>query len=297
VCHDVIRCLRPKTDIGDLVTVPLVQRGRATVNDGHDIDDPDSPDPAAVIKGLCHHIALLRTPELVIEYLEGPTPPEGGIEWAGVFRTRPEHDGKFAAAEPPTHDTWNPDLLPRGKDRTIVNVGLRDIRRAADSRWVSAGEADTTGVVSVARVADELAYLVRTTAGMGRGRNESKTAQRLGLDTRSARVETLKAGPVRHDGHVATLARLVVTPSPGTSRTRLRITAGAALDGRDSDPDLDPRLRLVQATVDGLVTSLDGVSDYVDIRGAVSIEVEIIVARGPDTTVLLDIRPEPVEVP
>ena len=93
--HDVIRCLRPVTEIGDLVTVSMIRGTRAEVDDGSVPDDPDGPGPASLIGDPCHHVALLRTPELVIDYLEGPPAPPAAMEWTGVFRCRPEHDAEF----------------------------------------------------------------------------------------------------------------------------------------------------------------------------------------------------------
>jgi hypothetical protein len=124
----VIRCLRPQADVGDLVTIPLVARARVEVDDGHEPSEPEGPPSPAAISGVCHHVALMRTPELVVTYMPGPTPSDTGTEWAGVFRSRAEMDAHFAAAEPPSHDSWRPELIPKGRAKTLVKVGLSRIR-------------------------------------------------------------------------------------------------------------------------------------------------------------------------
>jgi hypothetical protein len=73
-----------------------------------------------------HHCCLLRSPELVVEYREGPPLPDDRIWYAGVFRVFPEQDGTFAQAEPPTHDAWSPEYL-EDRERSLVRVTLRKI--------------------------------------------------------------------------------------------------------------------------------------------------------------------------
>ena len=290
--HDLIRCLRPKIEVGDLVTVPLVQRERAAVEDGYDEEDDESPEPAASILGPCHHVALLRAPELVVDYLAGPPPVEGGTEWAGVFRVRSENDEHFALAEPPTHDSWRPELLPKGQGRTIVKVGLREIRQALDSRWAAVAGRSEGHSPSTAEVADDLAHLVRTVPARGKGR-VSKDGP--GKPSRaSAKVEIVNAGPVVHDGAVATMAQVRVVHRAGTVGTRLSISVGAALDGTATDDDLDPSLELIEASVGGHVTGLSGTTDDLELLGDGPVEVSVVCARGPDITVMFDLRADPI---
>ena len=108
-------------------------------------------------------------------YLEGPPPPEGGTEWAGVFRAHDDQDNHFAAAEPPTHDSWNPELLPKSSGRTIVNVGLREIKVALENRWAQRKKPAHVDVASTALVADELAHLVGAIEARGRGRRRKES--------------------------------------------------------------------------------------------------------------------------
>jgi hypothetical protein len=73
-----------------------------------------------------HHCCLLRAPELVVEYRQGPALPDDRIWYAGVFKVFPELDETFAHAEPPTHDGWSPEYLA-SRDKSIVRTTLRKI--------------------------------------------------------------------------------------------------------------------------------------------------------------------------
>ena len=238
-------------------------------------------------------MALLRTPELVVEYLEGPASLESGTEWAGVFCCIPEHDGKFATAEPPTHDSWRPELLPKGPDRTIVNVGLREIRRELEVRFSSSADAPVEQAASTAVVADDLARLVRTTEGLGKGLKPRRNG--TSATTANARVEVVSSGPIEHQGGFATRVLLEVRHRAGSTGTRLHATCGAALDGSTSDPTFDPVMSLVSASWAGHTASLSGLSATVDLDGPSTTQVELIVARSPSISVLFDLQADPIE--
>ncbi len=292
---DSIRCQRPIAEVGQLATVPLIHRERVAVDDGSVDDDGDAPRPAAAITGVCHHVALLRSPELVVDYLEGPPPPEGGVEWAGVFRANDDQDAFFAASEPPTHDSWNPELLPKSSGRTIVNVGLREIRSALENRWAHRRKPDPSEAMSTALVADELAHLVGAVDGRGKGkrrRDAGPTPPTPGMPR--PKVDFLFAAPVDFEGEMATLARVLVSAAPGSSGTKVRYRVAAALDGTSGDADLDPSLSIVEARIAGQLVDAPGQSGEVDILFTQPVEVEFVARRGPETSVLFELDAEAV---
>lgn len=291
---DRIRCGRPRTEVGDLATVAYVRRPRATVDDGHDPSDPDTPPPAALIGDASHHVALLRTPELVVDYLEGPALPEGELEWAGVFRCADEHDGRFAQAEPPTHDSWRPELLPKGPDRTIVNVGIKRVREVVDRRWGNVPTAATGNVMGTSRIADELAHLVGTVAAEGRGTPDRPPRQGTAR-TVNPKVAFVSAEPEAGDGVAVTRARFAVTPAKRSRETKIWVRVGTALDGNSSDPSLDPDLKLVSATWDSGSQQLSGQVDAVTIQSTGVIDLRITVERGRGTSVMFDVTAEKVD--
>ncbi len=288
-----IKCLKPNTVVGDLAIVQLVEQGHAEVDDGGNTGSDDSPLAAAMITGPAHHIALLRTPELVVQYLEGPIAPEGGIEWTGVFRCRDEHDHKFAQAEPPTHDSWMPNLISNSRDKTIVNVGLRRIKQVLDGLWTTPEDPTNRDVFSTASIANDLAELIRTLKGAGPGQPEGPGGGGGG-GQRKARIEITGSGPVVHDDGVATKVTFKLTPLPGSRSSLLRMTCGAALDRTTISFDLDPELQFVEARWAGRTTHLEGHEQRLEIEGDQPTDVDVLIARGPESSVLLDVEIEEI---
>lgn len=88
---------------------------------------------ASLVPDQLRHIALMRPVELVVKYVEGQPLQDERLEWAGVFLTSEENEVEraFANAEPPAHDDWVPDNLPKGNEKRYVNIALRRLREAA----------------------------------------------------------------------------------------------------------------------------------------------------------------------
>lgn len=293
--RDQIEIRRPKLSIGELVTVPVKMRERIVVDDGSDSSDIDSLDPAASIVGACHHVALMRGPELIVKYLEGPASPQDGVEWAGVFRVNSEQDRWFAESEPATHDTWKPDLIPDRTGRSIVNVALKAIKSAVDDRWAEPERKDESAVPSTAVVAEMLSSLVRSIAGSGRGREYAEGRPGDNRVSKAPRVQVLSAGPGKFQGAPVTVTKALITHIVGTSGTRMYLRAGVALDGATSDSELDPNLRLLSAKYGDSVVKLSGVEQNIELIGGGQVEVTITIGRSVDTTVLLDLQAEGIE--
>lgn len=81
----------------------------------------------AGVGGDPHHVCLMRSPELVVRYQEGPQTASVNQAYAAVFRAEDDLDDTYAAAEPPTHDNWVYDQLT-GHDKTFVKVTFVRIR-------------------------------------------------------------------------------------------------------------------------------------------------------------------------
>lgn len=94
-------------------------------------------------------IALMRPVELVVKYLDGDLLPDPNVEWAGVFLTSDDRavEAAFAAAEPPSHDDWQPNVMPKGNEKTFVNVALQRLKEASRS-FAGKGHAVMPGAVS-----------------------------------------------------------------------------------------------------------------------------------------------------
>ncbi len=287
-----VRCERPIADTGVLVSMPFVQRTRPDIDDGHSADAPDGPPPAAAITGPSHHVALLRTPELIVQYLEGPPSPEAAIEWAAVFRAADGWDDSFRDSEPPTHDSWQPDLLSKGQGRTVVNVTLRNIRRELIERWGARPQVDDPTNISVAPVANMLGHLIPTLGGRGPGGCTPSAGGSPGRPRPS--IAVLATGPVQTPNGPATAVTLRVRQTTGSTGTRLTLSAGAALDGATSDQGYDPELRLLRAELPSGPVQLSGLRASLVLAGITSSDLTVVVARGAGTSVLLNVDADPV---
>lgn len=104
--------------------------------------------------------------ELVVrdEYL-GPT-VDGLTQWVGVFKPNSELDPVFAAAEPPAHDSWNPNGLDDRNHRTFVKLALQRTRESANSfRNPVQVDTDANGSSSTGKLSAALAGLAGSASG------------------------------------------------------------------------------------------------------------------------------------
>lgn len=158
---------RPQARLGNLAIVHGLRSPRAVLVQRE----------GSLVPTQSAHIALMRPVELVVRYLPGEAFPDDRLEWAGVFicSDEPAVERAFADAEPPAHDDWIPDMLPKGREKTFVNVGLREIRLEAQtyaqpkSLTVRSGDKGP----SVAGTATKLGKLLRQTSSKGPGRRAS----------------------------------------------------------------------------------------------------------------------------
>lgn len=120
------------------------------------------------------HIALMRPVELVVKYVEGEAFSDARFEWGGVFvcSDDDEVEAAFADAEPPAHDDWIPDNLPKGHSKTFVSVGLKRINEAARTfanPLAATGKSDKRGP-SLASTAALMGKLLESGSAKGPGR-------------------------------------------------------------------------------------------------------------------------------
>lgn len=164
-----IRSFRPIADLGRLSIVRGLRAARnmMSLRDG-------SP-----MREQAHSIALMRPVELVVRYLEGEPFSDARFEWAGVFicSEDDEIEKAFALTEPPAHDDWIPDMLPRGHAKTFVNVALRELRNEAATYVqpkAALGTSEDRGP-SIAKTAAKLGRMLSNSSGRGPGRTVSPT--------------------------------------------------------------------------------------------------------------------------
>lgn len=160
----VIRSMRPSADLGRLSIVRGMRGARNLM----------SLREGSPMREQAHSIALMRPVELVVRYLQGEPFTDPRFEWGGVFvcSTDDEIEAAFATTEPPAHDDWIPDMLPRGRAKTFVNVALRDLKHEAVTYVqpkAALGNSEERGP-SVAMAAAKLGRILSNSSGKGPGR-------------------------------------------------------------------------------------------------------------------------------
>lgn len=155
-----LECRSPKKQVG---TLALCQRATtATPTEGL-----VTSGAAATGEGL-HHVALMRTVELVVTYWAGPVLPVPQRGYAGVFRCAPELEQVFRRSEPPTHDSWNHLSLTEPRERKFVKAPFRRMDEIARGLVGTGSAGPGLGAsVAVGRFADRLASLLGGLGGPG----------------------------------------------------------------------------------------------------------------------------------
>lgn len=144
-------------------------------------------------------IALMRAPNFVVKYMEGPLVPYELAEYGGVFRVDAEADAAFARAEPPTHDDWVPDLLLDASEKTYVRVALRRVKEAVDAfaapHPIEAAGAGPHSVAGFSRLLGGLVPSLGPAASGPGARTNGSTASNGGGSGRSGTGRAAAAAP------------------------------------------------------------------------------------------------------
>jgi hypothetical protein len=160
-----IRCEKPQKALG---SISLVRGMRAQRHES-------SLSEWSVIPNQASHIAVMRPVELVVKYIAGDPFPDPRFEWAGVFICSEDKavEEAFAMAEPPAHDDWVPDMLPKGSPKTWVRVALQRLAGHAKS-YAAPGTGATSASAgkgpSLAKTATRLGNLLDQSSGKGPGK-------------------------------------------------------------------------------------------------------------------------------
>lgn len=267
----------------------------------------------AGVDGDPHHVCLMRSPELVVRYHEGPTTSSVHSVYAGVFRADDQLDGVYAAAEPPTHDNWVSEQLT-GPERTFIRATFMRLReQLAVFRAPAQSAPSTTSRTALGAVSNYLGGLVAAAFAepsehpapqvTGRPGSAGTPAGGGGPDPANGHVVGGGAGPGHGararvttlvephietmDGAVVLVARYgVTTPDPVELTARVSIVAW---EGRENEPPAgaaQPRVRewrTAHGTVLGEACRLVGPA-----------EVELIVVPVPDTATDMSVVVTPV---
>lgn len=199
-----------------------------------------------------HHVALLRSPGLVVRYLEGPPTASEYLEYAGVFVPDSEVEAAFALSEPPAHDDWIPEYIQgRAQDnvswcKRYVSIALRKIRdemyqfTEAPQIQPDGGRGLPLGVIS-----DHLGTLLSTaSSGIGAdyGRQPSSGSDgsrsgRVSQSGASAHVIEEKIRLIIHEGTKAIVFPIEVHNASLTAGKLLTINPSVIIDGAEREKD------------------------------------------------------------
>ncbi|MDE0102150.1 MAG: hypothetical protein OXN89_07210 [Bryobacterales bacterium] len=274
---------------------PKKELGRLAIQKGLRVPRRALVETGSLFPETCHHIALMRPVELVVKYLEGAALPDERIEWAGVFMASSDDEVEraFAEAEPPAHDDWIPNNLPKGRAKTFVNVGLRELRNHAiemgsPPRPQPAGE---TAGPPLARAAGQLGKLLAgapgsSGAGPTGGGAQGGQRPRRASATRPvlARLEGERDEPVA-------VFETMVRQDSRQSGTVLRATATVAVEGAAApsagmqDMGLEPAV----VGIKGPTAELSGNGGQLAINGSEG-RFEIRVRFPPDCAVTVEAK-------
>lgn len=237
-----IHCGRPRKVLGNLA----IKRGLRAERRGPAIRDD------SLIPKQSSHIALMRPVELVVKYIQGEPLPDRRFDWAGVFicSDDDEVEEAFALAEPPAHDDWIPDNLPKGNAKTFVRAALRRLTEIARS---NSTQSLPTGVSAE------------------KGPSLAATAARIGafLDNVSAtgpgRPTRRKPPPLMRKALSVSLPRFLGLQLSADGQPLARFSAELHNDASDKELHLIAEPFLV---VDGGSASIDDLPDGFDLRVA-----------------------------
>jgi len=199
------------------------------------------PDESIIPEEACH-IALMRPVELVVKYLEGPPLPDESFEWGGVFRVSDEEEVEraFAESEPPAHDDWCASNLQDRRQKTFVNVALRELRKKAQEMAgiSSVPPAGSEAATPLARVADRLGRILDSFADGGPGLpgGGGVGPSRPGVSSPGP-PRPVFSGLEEFEGRVVAVFGVQIPPLAAREYKALKAEAQVLMDGKPERPD------------------------------------------------------------
>ena len=194
----------------------------------------------------------------------------GMIEYAGVFVVDEMVDRVFARAEPPTHDDWNYQFLEDPRDKTLVRVAFRRIQEAlqeftapptasirsselfplgafadklgglllgaegsgASEQPVPAGSNTRSAKIKAGKGENEKGGNIDASAESKSHRDDATSNTMIPDISRRAKVIFLNKGTLELvEDAPALLTEFSVKHAYGSKATRVKVEAGALLDG------------------------------------------------------------------
>ena len=272
---------------------PIKRLGSLAIEKGLRTPRQHLVDRDSLFPDACHHIALMRPVELVVKYLDGASLPDERIEWAGVFIVSEDDEVEraFADSEPPAHDEWIPNSLPKGRTKTYVNVALRELNRHAfdmgnPPRRQPAG--GTSGP-PLAQVAGLLGTLLTENPGDGAGRTRGGRGRGKRRPPRARASRPLFARLEGEPNEPVAVFETVVRQDARQSGIALRAFSAVAVDGAPAGGMESVGLQPAVVGIKGPTTELSSDGGQVAIKGSEG-RFEIRVRCPPDCAVTVEAK-------
>lgn len=237
-----VRSMKPDRSLGRLAIAKVLCAPTTNPQLGSADHADASEDDASAFPGDCHHVALMRSVELVVKYVPGPKAPAPGVQWGGVFLADEDLDDAFAEAEPPTHDDWVPATVADRAARRHVNVALTRVKEHLADLFAADIQSVDEGAPGAARLADSLGGLIPLSGGLGPripgpgGGRGAGGGGRGGARSGSAEVAIESVRPAIIDGMPGFEAAIVT--SGVEQRTSVEVVAKVAVDAGASEGPL-----------------------------------------------------------
>lgn len=288
-----IICQRPKKHLGRL----MIRKGIRADRIGSALNEDSS-----IPKQSCH-VALMRPIQLVVKYLEGVAFADSRLEWAGVFVCSDDEDieAAFADSEPPAHDDWIPDNLPKGHGKTVVRVGLARINEIANT-YVNPASPLSPGangqVFTLAATASRMGALLGHTSAAGPGKTPRLSGKGGGGGNGGARPSHGLSRPrseglrVLDSGEVVAVFKAEVRTDAAKKNLHIVADPTFVIDGGIADTEdlpQDMRLHVVALTLNGRKSS-EG-SNFIQIgRESGTVEVLVQIVEGAAIGIRLSLK-------
>lgn len=186
-----------------------------------------------------HHIARMRQPLLVVDYMPGVTPTSSDKGYAAVFVAAPEFDDCFAASEPPTHDDWRASGLRQEKPRKVVKHARTRLFQDVNPSSGAEALADSSDLAGLGNLSSRLSSLVPFTGRRNSltGRKDGKSGDRA-ASTGMKQPTVLEPPRLQKTPEGLRLLAKILPPSDFPESARLVVNPCILLDNgrREKDP-------------------------------------------------------------
>ncbi|MDC7710058.1 hypothetical protein [Vogesella indigofera] len=275
-----IVCQRPQKHLGNLAIEKSMKAPRQEI-----------PEWESVFPLVSRHVALMRPVKLVVKYLEGQAFPDERIEWAGVFVADGDEEVEraFAESEPPAHDDWIPDNLPKGHAKTFVNVALRELKQAAFNMGAATrGHApQSSAAPPLTKVASRLGAALAGPDGEGAGPNRKGTGTNGKRPLRAGVSKPLFIRLEPGSDQIQAVFRAEVYQDAQQSGQVLTAKASVAIDGAPANT-ISGMVSFPQVIgIRGVNGAPSSETDRVELNG-IEGSFEIVVRMPPDAAVIVD---------